>query len=153
PTTTAKVAHDAYGTADVVDSYRWLEDQNSPETRAWIDAEEKCTESALGHLPGRNGISKRLTELLRTDTLGTPAERGGKYVFTKRLGSEDRAKIYVRGTANGPDEALVDPLPWSNDHSVSASIEAVSRDGSLLFYGRREGGQDEVTMHVIDADS
>src|SRR5690349_5715227 len=70
PQTAVNVVHDTYGTVDVADPYRWLEDQNSPETRAWIGAQEKCTEVALAGLPGRASISKRLTELLRTDTLG-----------------------------------------------------------------------------------
>ena len=153
PQTAVNVVHDTYGTVDVADPYRWLEDQNSPETRAWISAQEKCTEAALAGLPGRANISKRLTELLRTDTLGTPVEHGGKYFFTKRLANEDLAKIYVRRTADGPDDVLVDPLPWSTDHAASATLETVSRDGKLLFYGRREGGQDEITLHVMDVDS
>ena len=153
PATAMKVVHDTYGAVDIGDPYRWLEDQNSSETRAWIDAEQKCTEAVLGHLPGRAEISKRLTELLRTDMLGTPIEHGGKYFFTKRLANEDLAKIYLRRGGEGPDEVLVDPLPWSKDHSASATVEAISRDGKLLFYGRREGGQDEVTLHVLDVDS
>ncbi len=153
PPTAVKPVHDVYGSADVVDPYRWLEDQQSAETRAWIDAQEKCTESALGQLPGRAGISKRLAELLRTDTLSTPTERGGNYFFTKRLANEDLSKIYVRHGANGSDEVLVDPLPWSTDHSASTSIETISKDGKLLFFGRREGGQDEVTVHVLDVET
>src|SRR5262249_23506219 len=144
PVSTVKVAHNAYGTADVADPYQWLEDQNSPETRAWIDAEQKCTEAALSPLGGRTAIAKRIGELLRTDTLSTPSEHGGRYFFTKRLANEDLAKIYVRKGSSGPEEVLVDPMPWSKDHSASATIEAISRDGKLLLYGRREGGQDEI---------
>jgi len=153
PASTVKVVHNAYGTADVADPYQWLEDQNSPETRAWIDAEQKCTETALSPLAGRAAIAKRIGELLRTDTLSTPSEHGGRYFFTKRLANEDLGKVYVRKGANGPDEVLVDPLPWSKDHSASATIEAISRDGKLLFYGKREGGQDEITLHVLNVDT
>jgi prolyl oligopeptidase len=147
-----KVVHDTYGTVDVGDPYRWLEDQQSPETRSWIAEQQACTEKALSPLAGRAAISKRLSELLHTDTLDAPTERGGRYFFTKRLANEDLAKIYVRRASDATDEVLVDPLPWSKDHSASATIEAISRDGKLLFYGRREGGQDEVTVHVIDVD-
>jgi prolyl oligopeptidase len=153
PATAVKNARDAYGTADVVDPYRWLEDQNSLETRAWIEQEQKCTEAALSKLPGRAATAKRLSELLRTDSLGTPREHGGRYFFNKRLANEDLAKIYVRRGPNAPDEVLLDPLPWTKDHSASATIEAVSKDGKLLFYGRREGGQDEVTVHVLNVDT
>jgi prolyl oligopeptidase len=152
PPTAVKNVHDAYASADIVDPYRWLEDQNSPETRAWIEEEQKCTEAALSNLHGRAAIAKRLGELLHTDSLNTPTEHGGRYFFSKRLANEDLGKIYVRKSSNGPDEVLVDPLPWSKDHSASATIEAISRDGKFLFYGRREGGQDEVTVHVLDVD-
>ncbi len=153
PVAAVQNVHDSYGSAQVVDPYRWLEDQNSPETRAWIEQEQKCTEAELGHLPGRAAIAKRMTELLRTDSLGSPTERGGYYFFHKRLANEDLGKIYVRRGANGPDEVLIDPLPWSKDHSASATIEGISKDGKLLFYGRREGGQDEVTVHVLNVDT
>jgi prolyl oligopeptidase len=152
PATAVKVVHDTYGTVDVADPYRWLEDQQSPETRGWIAEQQACTAKALSPLPGRAAISKRLSELLHTDRLNAPTERGGRYFFTKRLANEDLAKIYVRRGSDGADEVLVDPLPWSKDHSTSATIEAISKDGKLLFYGRREGGQDEVTVHVLDVD-
>ena len=152
PATAVKVVHDKYGTVDIADPYRWLEDQESADTRAWIAEQQACTEKALSPLAGRAAIAKRLSELLRTDTLNIPAERGGRYFFTKRLANEDLAKIYVRRGSDAADEVLVDPLPWSKDHSASATIEAISKDGKLLFYGRREGGQDEVTVHVLDVD-
>jgi prolyl oligopeptidase len=153
PVTAVKNVHDAYASGDIVDPYRWLEDQNSPETRAWIEQEQKCTEAALSKLPGRTATARRLGELLHTDSLNAPTEHGGRYFFSKRLANEDLGKIYVRNGSNGPDEVLVDPLPWSKDHSASATIEAISRDGKLLFYGRREGGQDEVTVHVLNVDT
>jgi prolyl oligopeptidase len=152
PATAVKVVHDTYGTADIADPYRWLEEQQSPETRAWIAEQQACTEKSLSRLAGRTAISKRLSDLLHTDTLNAPTERGGRYFFTKRLANEDLAKIYVRRGNDAADEVLVDPLPWSDDHSASATIEAISKDGKLLFYGRREGGQDEVTVHVLDVD-
>ena len=152
PATAVKTVHDTYGAVDVADPYRWLEDQQSPKTRAWIAEQQACTEKALSPLAGREAISKRLSELLHTDTLNAPTERGGRYFFTKRLANEDLAKIYVRRGSDGADEVLVDPLPWSKDHSTSATIEAISKDGKLLFYGRREGGQDEVTVHVLDVE-
>ncbi|HSC78421.1 MAG TPA: hypothetical protein VLB32_07645, partial [Candidatus Acidoferrales bacterium] len=58
--------------AELVDPYRWLEDQWSPETRSWIEAQNKYTDSVIGHLPGREGLEKRLTELLRVESIGAP---------------------------------------------------------------------------------
>jgi prolyl oligopeptidase len=144
---------DTYGTTVVADPYRWLEDQNSPETRAWIEAQQKCTEAALSKLPGRDGIARRLTELLHHDEFELPNERGGHYFFRKRLADLDLMQLYVRRSLNGEDELLIDPLPWSADHSVSVTFENVSRDGRYVFYGRRDGGQDEITPRLFDVDT
>jgi prolyl oligopeptidase len=146
-------AKDTYGNTVVSDPYRWLEDQNSPETRAWIAAEQKCTDAALSKLPGREQINKRLGELLHTDSFEAPMERGGRYFFRKRLAGQDLYVLYVRRGLNAPDEVLVDPLPWTADHSASVTLESVSRDGKFIFYGRRDGGQDEITPRVLDVDS
>jgi len=144
---------DTYGNVRVNDPYRWLEDQDSPETRAWIDAENRCTEAVLAALPGRQGLRDRIAALYRTEVYSAPAERAGRYFFTKRSAEQDLSMIYMRRGRTGTDEVLIDPLGWSKDHSVSAGIEAVSRDGKFLFYSRRAGGQDEVTVHVLDVDS
>jgi prolyl oligopeptidase len=144
---------DMYGTTAVVDPYRWLEDQNSPETRAWIDQENACTDAALSKIPGRDAIDKRLTDLYHADTYSLPIERGNRYFFTKRAAGQDLSQIYMRRGRTGADEVLVDPTSWSADHSVSASLEAVSRDGKLLFYGRREGGQDETAIHALNVET
>ena len=153
PKTRVDNVEDKYGKTTVVDPYRWLEDQDSKETRTWIAAQDKCTEAALGKLPGRDAIEKRLSALYRIDTYTLPVEQGGRYFFTKRLAGQELAQICMRRSANGADEVLVDPTPWSADHSASAIIEKVSKDGKFLFYGRREGGQDEVTVHVLDIEA
>ena len=144
---------DTYGTTIVPDPYRWLENQNSPETRAWIAAEQKCTQASLSDLPGRAQISQRLGELLHTDSFETPIERGGRYFFRKRLAGQDLYLVYMRHGLRAEDEVLIDPLPWSADHSASATLENVSRDGKYIFYGRREGGQDEITPRVLEVDT
>ena len=141
---------DTYGSTVVADPYRWLEDQKSPETRAWIDAEDACTDAALSKIPGREAIAKRLADLYHNDVYSLPIERAGRYFFAKRAADQDLSLIYMRSGRTAPDQVIVDPLTWSKDRSVSATLEAVSRDGALVFYGRREGGQDEITLHVLD---
>ena len=126
-------AKDTYGTTIVTDPYRWLEDQNNPETRAWIDAEQKCTESALSKLPGRAELTKRITDLLHNDSFEAPVERGGRYFFRERLAGQDLSLLCVRRGLNAADEILIDPLPWSSDHSASVTFENVSRDGRFVF--------------------
>ncbi|HEY0319768.1 MAG TPA: prolyl oligopeptidase family serine peptidase [Pyrinomonadaceae bacterium] len=151
PKTRAEEVKDTIFGTTLVDPYRWLEDQNSPETRAWIDEQNRYTDSILEALPGRDRISKRLAELLKIDTISIPFERGGRYFFSKRSASQNQPVIYMR--ENGKDVALVDPNTWTKDQTSSASLQEVSRDGKLLMYGVREGGADEVTGVILDIDS
>jgi prolyl oligopeptidase len=135
---------------EVVDPYRWLEDQNSPETRAWIDAENQYTQSLIGNLPGRGAIEKRLGELLKVDTIGMPIERHGRYFVSKRLANQDLSVLYMRPGLNAPDEVLVDPHPMSPDRTTSVNFQDVSEDGALLAYGVRRGGADEIEIRFLD---
>ena len=144
---------DTYGKTVVPDPYQWLEDQNSPETRAWIDAEQVCTTAALSKISGRDALSKRFAELFHVDEISLPRERNGRYFFRKRLADQELAKLYMRRGKDGPDEVLVDPLPWSADHTASAILENVSSDGKFLYYARRDGGKDEVAVHIMDVDA
>lgn len=151
PKTRAEVVKETIFGVELSDPYRWLEDQNSPETRAWIEEQNRYTDSILGTLPGRDRISKRLSELLKIDTISVPFERGGRYFFSKRSASQNQPVIYMR--ENGKDVVLVDPNTWTKDQTSSASLQDVSRDGKLLMYGVREGGADEVTGVILDIDS
>ncbi len=137
----------------VPDPYRWLEDQNSPETRAWIDAQDKCTDAYLKRASDREAISKRLTELMKVDEFSLPIERGGKYFFSKRNKDQDLFVIYMRAGLNGAEQVLIDPHGLSPDHSTSVGPMDVSKDGKFIAYGIRLGGADEVTPHFMDTDS
>ncbi|MFH1219734.1 MAG: prolyl oligopeptidase family serine peptidase [Candidatus Eisenbacteria bacterium] len=134
----------------VHDPYRWLEDQESPETRAWIDAQNACTESVLGALPGRNTIRQEITALKRIDAVTTPTGRAGKYFFTKRLADQDQYCIYMKEGYSGEDRLLIDPHPLSPDHTVNIEIDDVTADGRLLAYGIRQGGEDETVVRLFD---
>jgi prolyl oligopeptidase len=153
PPTRLDSARDTYGTTVVADPYRWLEDQQSLDTRAWIAAEQKCTDVALSKLTGREATSARLEALLHADSYEAPVERGGRYFFRKRPAGGDLSLLYIRRGVNAPEEVLIDPLPWSADHSASVTLENVSRDGKFVYYGRREGGQDEYSLRVLDVES
>jgi prolyl oligopeptidase len=144
---------DTYGDTVVADPYRWLEDQESSETRTWIEAQQRCTAAALSSIPDRASLSSRFGELLHTDSYEAPTERGGRYFYRKRPAGGDLSLLYFRRGVNAPEEILIDPLPWSADHSASVSLESVSRDGKFVFYGRRDGGQDQVTLRVLEVDS
>src|SRR5690349_11143567 len=151
-TRTDNVSETIHGVT-ITDPYRWLEDQNSPETRAWIDAQNKYTASKLGHLPVREQIHARLTQLMKIDTIGIPIARGGRYFFTKRRADQNQPVIYLRNGFNGTDEVLIDPNTMSPDQTTSVVIQDISEDGKLMAYAIRQGGEDEVTVKLMDVDS
>jgi len=138
---------------EIVDPYRWLEDKNSPETRAWIDAQNQLTDSQLEAQPGRDATRKRLEQLLKVDQVTVPFERGGRTFYTKRRADQDLPVIVMRRGTEGAEEVLVDPHPLSPDHTVSVSLLDVSDDGTLLAYGTRKGGEDEVTVTLLDLET
>jgi prolyl oligopeptidase len=137
---------------EIVDPYRWLEEQESPETRAWIDAQNRYTRSLLDGLPSRPLIQKRLTELLRVDSVGVPFERGGRYFLFKKRAEDDLSILYVRKGLGGADEVLLDPHTLSPDHTTNISLEDLSGDGKLLLYSVRRGGEDETELRVMAVD-
>jgi prolyl oligopeptidase len=137
---------------EITDPYRWLEDQVSPETRAWIDAQNAYTTSVLGKIPAREEVRQELAALMRTDAVRLPVEASGRYFFEKRLADQDLYVIYMREGLDGPDQVLIDPHTMSADHSVSTDIFAISKDGKMLAYGVRKGGEDETSIRFLDVD-
>ncbi len=135
------------------DPYQWLEDQKSPATRAWIEEQIKYTDAFLEKIPGREALRKKLEPMFRTDTYGTPVARNGRYFFMRRLKDENRSSIVLREGAKGKDVVLIAPNDVSADESVSASIMDVSKDGTLLLYGVRQGGEDELEVRFYDVQA
>ncbi|HET8675312.1 MAG TPA: prolyl oligopeptidase family serine peptidase, partial [Blastocatellia bacterium] len=138
---------------EIIDPYRWLEDQESPETRQWIDAQNKYTHSLLDGLPSRPLIQKRLSELMRIDTVSAPFEQGGRYFLFKKRAEDDLSILYVRKGLGGKDEILIDPHTLSPDHTTSIGLNDVSADGRVMIYSIRRGGTDETEIRVMDVDS
>ena len=117
PATRRDDFHETLHGVDIVDPYRWLEDQESPETRAWIDAENAYTHALLDGLEGRDAIRARLAALEHYDDRGTPYELGGRLFTMNHRANDDLwtmhvAKLDKRGTA-GKDDVLLDPHPLS----------------------------------------
>jgi len=137
----------------ISDPYRWLEDQNSPDTRAWIDAQNQYTRSFLDGLPTRAEISARLEQLVKVDTMSAPTERGGRYFYTERKADQDLSVLHMRQGLDGKDEVLLDPHPLSADHTTSVQTMGISNDGKILLYGIRLGGADETDVHVMNVDT
>ncbi|HJY85505.1 MAG TPA: prolyl oligopeptidase family serine peptidase [Candidatus Acidoferrales bacterium] len=153
PPTRTDNATDVYHGVEVVDSYRWLEDQNTTETRAWIEAQNAYTDSLLAATPGREQLKQRLTALLKVDSINLPRERNGRYFFTKRLANQDQPVLYMRKGLHGTDEVLIDPHPLSPDYTITVQLRSISRDGTAVVYGLRQGGEDETKLRLFDVDA
>ena len=141
---------DNYFGTKITDKYRWLEDSKSPETRAYIDAQNTYTARYMKQARIRPQVEDDLGELERVSRWTMPMERNGVYFFQKRLAGEEQASIYVRRGWAGKDERLIDPAKLSKDPNTSVALEDVSRDGALLAYELRQGGADEASVHVAD---
>ena len=137
----------------VEDPYRWLEDQNSQETREWIAAENKYTQSQIGDLPTRPYIEKRLSELLKVDNYKETFERTGRIFYAERKADQDQFVLLMRRSATATPEVLVDPHPLSADHSTSVSFADVSEDGTLVAYDIRKGGADETEVRFLNVNT
>ena len=152
PTEVREVVDTLHG-VDVPDPYRWLEDQEAPGTRAWIDAQNAYTDRVLNALPGRAELRTLAASVLERETIGLPYERGGRYFHARRRADQELAVVYVREGLDGEDRVLIDPHPLSPDHTTSVELRDVSDDGRRVAYAVRAGGVDEVSIRVRDVDS
>ena len=146
---TIPVVDDYFGTK-ITDNYRWLEDAQSPETRAFIDAENTYTSRYLKQATIRAQAQDDLDALENVSQAGVPWQRGDSYFFSKRVSGEQQFSIYVRHGWTGKDERLIDPARLSRDPNLSVGIGDVSRDGNLIAYRVQQGGADEASIRVFD---
>lgn len=151
PATEARPVTETLHGVTVTDPYRWLEDQNSPETRAWIDRQNAYTDEVLAHLPDRDKLANRLTQLLGVDESGLPTFRNNRYFFVRRRAGEEKFSIYMR--EKGTDTVLIGAPVNDPKHVNNVGIEDVSPDGRILGFYVREGGADEVVIHFYDVDA
>jgi prolyl oligopeptidase len=151
-TLTDNVTETVHG-VEISDPYRWLEDQDSPETRAWIEAQNDYTQAVLEQVGGRAGIERELTRFIRYDSYGTPITGGDYIFFTRELADENLKSICMREGLDGADEVLINPEELSDDQSITVEILAVSLDGRVLAYGLRSGGEDEVVVRFLDVET
>jgi len=143
------VVDDYHGTR-VPDPYRWLEDPDSPESRAWIEAQNRLTAAYLAEIPARGTIRERLTKLWNYPKYGTPFRKGRRYFFFKNDGLQNQSVLYRQASLTADPETLLDPNLLSEDGTVAISTLAVSDDGRLLAYGTSASGSDWEEFRVRD---
>ncbi|MGE3342880.1 MAG: prolyl oligopeptidase family protein, partial [Vicinamibacterales bacterium] len=134
----------------MTDPFRWLEDPDSPETRAWVTAQNTRTEAYLSAIPQREAIGRRLTELWNYERVGPPERRGDWYVFARNDGLQNQAVLYRARTLDGPADVLLDPNTWSEDGTAALASTALSEDGRWLAWARSDRGSDWMTWRVRD---
>ena len=131
---------DDYHGVKVADPYRWLEDADAPETRAWIEAENKVTFGYLERIPRRAAIQERLTELWNYERFGVPFEQGGRYFYSRNDGLQNQTVLYTVESLDAAPRVLLDPNTLSKDGTVALAGVSVSDDGKLPRLRRRRGG-------------
>jgi len=131
---------DDYGGVKVADPYRWLEDDNSAGTKAWVEAQNKVTFGYLEKIPERERIRNRLTRLWSYERYGIPFKEGGHYFFTKNDGLQNQSVLYTVDSLEAKPRVLLDPNKLTADGTAALSGYAISEDGRLMAYGIARAG-------------
>lgn len=143
---------DDYHGVKIADPYRWLEDTDSPETKAWVDAENALTFGYLATIPERTPIRNRLTQMWNYARFDAPTKAGGRYFQTQNTGLQNQSVLFVRN-GNSPWRVLLDPNTLSSDGTVALSVTQESPDGHHLGYGTAASGSDWEEFHIRDVDT
>jgi prolyl oligopeptidase len=144
---------DDYHGTKVADPYRWLEDLDSPETRAWVEAENKVTFGYLAQIPERDAIRQRLTKLWNYEKFGIPTKKGDRYFYTKNDGLQNQSPLYWSPSLDSEPRLLINPNTLSADGTVALAGTAISEDGKLLAYGLAASGSDWNEWKVRDVET
>jgi len=150
PTTATTNQVDVYHGASVRDPYRWLEDNNSAATKAWVEAQNKLTFDYLATIPERAAIKTRLTELWNFERYGVPFKEGGRYFISKNDGLQNQSVLYTMPTLDAAPTLLLDPNKLSTDGTVALGGYQISADGNLMAYGLAVAGSDWQEWRVRD---
>jgi prolyl oligopeptidase len=137
----------------VTDAYRWLEDQDSPRTRLWIEEQTRYARNYLHAIRGREPIRRRIREFLAVEAHDSLQKVGNRYFFRKRLPHQEQPRIYMRNGADGEDVLLIDPLERGTGSHTAVKPLRISPGGRLLLYEVKEGGERTGTFELLDIDT
>ena len=150
PATSQTNQVDVYHGVTVADPYRWLEDDNSPQTKAWVRAENAVTFAWLASVPERPAIKARLTQLWNYERYGVPHQQGGRYFFSRNDGLQNQSVLYTLTALEASPSVLLDPNQLSADGTVALAGYAISEDGNRIAYGLSVSGSDWEEWRVRD---
>ena len=141
---------DNYFGTQVADPYRWLENDTSQQTAAWVEAENKVTNAYLQKIPNRKKLLKRLTEVSNYEKVGAPFKRHGKWYFYKNNGLQNQSVLYVMDELGGEPRIFLDPNTLSTDGTVALKGVYFSHNGKWAAYSISRSGSDWQEFYVID---
>ena len=142
---------DVYFGTEVADPYRWLENDTSAATAAWVEAENKVTNEYLAQIPFRKQLLERLTNLANYEKIGAPFKKHGKYYFYKNDGLQNQSVLYVQDSLEGEPRVFLDPNKLSDDGTVALTGLSFSNDGKYAAYTISRSGSDWTEIYVLDA--
>ncbi|GJQ19903.1 MAG: prolyl endopeptidase [Bacteroidia bacterium] len=138
---TIDAVDDFHGTR-VADPYRWMEQENDPRLKMWIEQQNVLTSAYLKDVPARERFKQRLLELLNYPRYSVPVRNGTMYFYTRNDGLQNQSVLYVQEGLAGTPRVLINPNDLSEDGTVALVNRRASKDGSLLAYGLSTGGSD-----------
>lgn len=141
---------DDYHGVKVADPYHWMEDDNSPETKAWIEAENKVTFDYLSKIPYRDDMKKRVEQVYNYPKYGTPFRKKEYYYYYKNNGLQNQFVLYRQKGLDGKEELVMDPNKLSPDGTTRLIAFSLSKDGRYAVWGISKGGSDWQTYYVRD---
>jgi prolyl oligopeptidase len=151
---TRKIEHmDDYHGTQVADPYRWLEDETSPETAAWIEAQNAVTFPYLERIPFRKQLLERVTQLVDYERFSAPSRKGPYFFYSRNSGLQNQSVLYLQKGLDAEPEELIDPNAWSADGTVQLSAFAPSKDAKYAVYGTSQSGSDWQQFKVMELAS
>jgi prolyl oligopeptidase len=150
PETKKGTQTDSYHGTSIADPYRWLEDDNAADTKAWVTAQNALTNKHLAGIANRETIRKNFTQLYNFEKYSLPYQEGGKYFWSKNDGLQQQAVVYTAPSLSAKPTVALDPNGFSKDGTVALSGMSVSRNGRYIAYGTSSGGSDWQQWQVRD---
>ena len=144
---------DEYHGVQVPDPYRWMEDIDSPQTRAWVEAEAKQSSDYLAAIPGRDRIAARMRRIWNFERWSAPEKHGKWWIYSHNDGLQSQAVLFATDNLKAKGRVLLDPNTLSRDGTVSLRDSAVSDDGRYFAYALSEAGSDWQVWRVRDIAS
>jgi len=153
PITAKDDVTDTYFGVEVKEPYRWLENDTTAATAAWVKSQNRVTNDYLTKIPFRNNLKKRLTGLMNYPKYETPIKKNGKYFFLKNNGLQNQSVLYRQASLDAQPEVLIDPNTFSTDGTVALATFSFSKDGKYLGYSIARNGSDWNEIFVLNLET